>query len=171
MAMVGTLFVTFAAAAKAEPPTVGDVRGCGTRAEGRSPQKLPTPPGFRIGPLVIWPSVRTAVGPTPVPTWPYGVKAPIVLPARTKLVLAIAPNAIGRAAFQSHRGGYVSAVRFEACRESQPAFAYRGTVGKFTGFPFAIAITQRAACIPMEVWLDGRTAPIRRVVPVGRPRC
>jgi hypothetical protein len=161
----------FASAIKAEAPTVGDVRDCRTRAEGRSPQKLPTPPGFRIGPLVIWPSVHTAVGPTGQPTWPYAVKAPIVLPARKKLVLAIAPNAIGRAAFQSRRGGYVTAVRFEACRESEPAFAYRGTVGKLTGFPFAIGIKQRAACISMEVWLDGRTTPIRRVVPVGRLRC
>lgn len=170
VAAAGSTFVG-ASTIAAEPPAVQDLRDCGTRAEGRSPQKLPTPPGFRIGPLIIWPSVRTAVGPTPDPTWPYAVKAPIVLPARTKVVLAIGGKAIGRAAFQSHRGGYVSTVRFEACPENHPAFAYKGTVGKLTGFPFAIGIKQRAACIRMEVWIDGRAAPVRRVVPIGRLSC
>jgi hypothetical protein len=51
------------------------------------------------------------------------------------------------------------------------AFAYRGTVGKFTGFPFAIGLKQRSACIPMQVWVEGREVPLRRVVPVGRGSC
>lgn len=148
-----------------------ELRDCRTRGEGRSPQKLPVPAGVRIGPLVIWPSVRLDPGPAGPGTWPFVLKAPIVLPARTQVVLAIAPEAISGAAFQSHRRGWVSAVRFHACREREPAFAYRGTVGKFTGFPFAIGLKRRSACVPMEVWVEGKTAPIRRVVPLGRTSC
>jgi hypothetical protein len=151
------------------PPTT-ELRDCRTRGEGKSPQRLPSG-GVRIGPLVIWPSVRGDSSPTHRRTWPFVVKAPIVLPARAKVVLAIAPEAISRAAFQSHRHGWVSAVRFHACREREPAFAYRGTVGKFTGFPFAIGLKQRSACIPMQVWIEGNTVPLRRVVPVGRRSC
>jgi hypothetical protein len=68
---------------------------------------------------------------------------------------------------------WVSSVRFEACREDEPAFpgAYSGTVGKYTGFPFGLALTRRPACIPMEVWIDGRTSPLRRLVPFGRRSC
>ncbi len=74
------------------------------------------------------------------------------------------------AAFQSE-GGYVAAIRFEACRERTPAFGYNGTVGKYTGFPFGIGRLTRSACVPMEVWVDGRSTPIRRVVPIGRASC
>jgi hypothetical protein len=152
------------------PPTK-ELRDCRTRGEGGGPQRLPVPPGVRIGPLAIWPSVRGDSSPTYRRSWPFVVKAPIVLPARAKVVLAIAPEAIYRAAFQSHRYGWVSAVRFHACREREPAFAYRGTVGKFTGFPFAIGLKRRSACIPMEVWVEGETTPIRRLVPIGRRSC
>jgi hypothetical protein len=160
------------AASGADPaPPTNELRDCGTRGEGKSPQKLPVPPGVRIGPLVIWPSVRMAAGPAGPGTWPFVIKAPIVLPARTQVVLAIAQEAISGAAFQSHRRGWVWAVRFHACREREPAFAYRGTVGKFTGFPFALGLKQRSACIPMEVWVEGKTVPLRRRVPVGRGSC
>jgi hypothetical protein len=98
------------------------------------------------------------------------IKAPVVLPARTKVVLSIPAEAVGRAAFQ-HTGGYVTAVRFEACRENMRAFAYDGTVGKLTGFPFAIGLARRASCIPMEVRVDGRAQPFRRLVPIGRRAC
>lgn len=152
-----------------QPPPAKVLRDCGTRGEGRSPQKLPAR-GIRLGPLVIWPSVRLDPGPALPGDWPYVIKAPIVLPARTRAVLAIAPQANSRAAFQSHRG-WVSAVRFHACRERQPAWGYSGTVGKFTGFPFAIALKQRSACIPMEVWVERKLIPIRRQVPVGRRSC
>ena len=135
-----------------------------------TPETTPTP-GVRLGPLVIWPSVRGRSQQTNNPDWPYAVKAPVILPARVKIVLAIAPEAVTRAAFQSHRRSYVPAVRFEACPEQEPAFAYRGTVGKLTGFPFAIGLTHKSDCVPMEVWIDGRAIPIRRVVPVGRRSC
>lgn len=150
---------------------VGELRDCRSRGEGRSPQKLPPIPGVRIGPLLFWPSIMNRQGHEPGgPEWPYSLKAPVILPARTKLVLAIAPEALGLASFQ-HQGRFVSAIRFQACRERVPAWVYAGTVGKYTGFPFALGLTQRSACIPMEVWVDGRTAPLRRVVPVGRRTC
>ncbi len=155
-----------------EAPT-GELRDCRSRGEGGSPQRLPPVPGLvRLGPLVIWPSVRTALGgpPSAANEWPYVVKAPVVLPARARVVLAIAPEATSLAAFQ-HRGRYVSAVRFEACREREPAWAYSGTVGRYTGFPFSIGVARRSACVPMELWVEGRAAPLRSVVPVGRRSC
>jgi hypothetical protein len=149
---------------------VGELRDCRSRGEGTKPQQLPPTPGTRIGPLLFWPSIRTPDrGPARASEWPFVFKAPVVLPAGAKLVLAIAPEAVGQAAFQ-HRG-FVSAVRFQACYERVRAWTYRGTVGKYTGFPFAVGLKKRAACVPMEVWIDGQQQPIRRVVPVGRRSC
>ncbi len=94
-----------------------------SRGEGRSPQRLPKAADeVRLGPLVIWPSVRIALGgpPSEANERPYVVKAPVVLPARARVVLAVAPEATSLAAFQ-HRGKYPSAIRFEACREREPA--------------------------------------------------
>ena len=124
---------------------------------------------MRLGPLVLWPSVRGRASRTEDEHWGYMVKAPVVLPARVEVVLAIAPGAASLASFQ--HGGFVAAVRFEACPAHEPAFAYRGTVGSYTGFPFAIAIRRRSACVPMDLWVDGRATPLRRIVPVGRRSC
>ena len=160
-----------AAGAAAEAPA-GELRSCGSRGEGPSPQRLPAQPGVRIGPLLFWPSIRTTTGTGPGngTAWPYVQKVPVILRARTKLVLAIAPEAQHLAAFQ-HRGRFVPAIRFEACRERTPAWAYAGTVGRYTGFPFAIGRVARSACVPMEVWADGRATPFRRVVPIARASC
>jgi hypothetical protein len=158
------------AAAVGGRPTAYELRGCNTRGEGRAPQKPPPGGGIRIGPLMLWPSLGTTQR-TIDPRWRFAVKAPVVLPAPATRILAVAPAAATRAAFQSNRRGYVRAVRFEACRESEPAFAYDGTVGKLTGFPFAIGLTRKSACVPLEVWVDGRAKPFRRVVAIGRRSC
>jgi hypothetical protein len=154
-----------------EAPPDAAVRGCRSRGEAGAPIRMRvTSSDLRIGPLVLG-NVRnrTAVGPTDEPEWPFAAKAPVLLPARSRVVLAIAPEATAQAAFQ-HRE-WVSAVRFTACFERVRAWTYRGTVGPTTFFPFAIAIRQRTACIPMELWIDGRSSPVRRTVPVGRRNC
>ena len=172
VALAGIASARVTASLHGQQAPEAEVRDCRSRAEGRSPVRLPSRAGLRIGPLLFWPSIKNPPGSDPGngSVWPFVQKAPIVLPARTKLVLAIAPEAQGLAAFQT-RGGYVPAIRFEACREGTAAFAYKGTVGKYTGFPFAIGRVTRTACVPMEVWVDGRTTPIRRVVPIGRASC
>jgi hypothetical protein len=48
---------------------------------------------------------------------------------------------------------------------------YKGTVGRYTQFPFGFALKKPSACVPMEVWLDGEAVPRRLVVPVGRSSC
>lgn len=171
-ALCGVLATAIAVAADDRPAE--EIRTCGTRGDSNKPQQLPKPPGVRIGPIVIWPSVRTRLDTYGEP-WPYYVKAPVVVPARVKAVLAVAPEALHLAAFQSGRrpSTWLSSVRFEACREREPAFpgAYRGTVGKYTGFPFGFGLARRSACVPLEVWVDGADAPIRRLVPFGRRSC
>jgi hypothetical protein len=155
----------------AQAPTDAVVRGCRSRGEAGVPIRMQvTSSDVRIGPLVIG-NVRrrSAAGPTGKTDWPFVAKAPILLPARARVVLAIAPEARTRAAFQDRE--WVSAVRFSACFERVRAWSYRGTVGRTTFFPFAIAIRERAACVPMELWVDGRSSPVRRTVPVGRPTC
>jgi hypothetical protein len=150
----------------------GALRNCRSRGEAGVPIKMRvTGNDVRIGPLLLGNvRSRSAVGPADWADWPFVAKAPVLVPARSRVVLAIAPEATTRAAFQ-HRGGSVSAVRFTACFERVKAFSYRGTVGRTTFFPFAIAIRQRSACIPMEVRIDGRSSPVRRVVPIGRRTC
>jgi hypothetical protein len=94
-----------------------------------------------------------------------------MVPARVRATLAIAPEAAGTAGLWSQQGGYVSSVRFVACREREPSWGYKGTVGRYTQFPFGFALKQPSACVPMEVWLDGEAVPRRLVVPVGRSSC
>jgi hypothetical protein len=154
-----------------EAPPDAVVRGCRSRGEAGAPIRMRVRGGdLRIGPLVIGNiRNRTAVGPSDASDWPFVAKAPVLLPARARVVLAIAPEATTRAAFQ-HRE-WVSAVRFSACFERVRAWSYEGTVGPTTFFPFAIAIRERRACIPMELWIHGRSSPMRRIVPVGRRGC
>jgi hypothetical protein len=163
-----------AAGAVGEAPPPDAVRGCGSRGDGNRPQRLPSPPGVRIGPLVIWPSVRTRVESTGETPWRFYVKAPIVLPARARVVLAVPPEAAALVELQAGRppNTWVRSVRFEACAASVRAFpgAYRGTVGRYTGFLFGFRLARRL-CIPLEVWLEGREAPFRRLVPFGRRSC
>jgi hypothetical protein len=155
-----------------DAPPQAELRNCRSRAEGRAPIRMTVGPNdVRIGPLVLG-NVRSAgsTGRTSDPLWPYGRKVPILLPARSRVVLAIAPEAAALAALQ-HRNTWVQAVRFTACFERVPAFGYRGTVGKTTFFPFGIALREPTACLPMELWMDGRAAAIRRLVPIGRRTC
>jgi hypothetical protein len=159
-------------AALAARPTSWELRDCRTRGEGASPRQPPAAEGVRIGPLVIWPSVRRPASSTGDPVWPFQVKAPVVLAAGSRVVLTIASEAASTAAFQrTSRQGYATSVRFEACSAGARAHAYDGTVGKLTGFPFAIGLTRRSACIPLELWIDGQVAPLRRTIPVGRSSC
>jgi hypothetical protein len=166
-------FVTAAATAGSRQtvPTPEASRPCGSRGEGTKPQALPSPIGARVGPVVIWPTIRRTAD-YGRDGWAFYTKAPIVLPARANVVLAVAPEARGLAGFQSGTSlGWVSSVRFEACRERTPAFAYDGTVGKYTGFPFGFGLASRSLCVPIDVWIDGSRTAIRRLVPFGRRSC
>jgi hypothetical protein len=155
------------------PPAPQALRPCGSRGDGNKPQQLPSSAGARLGPLVIWPSVRTAVqAAAPGSEWAFVVKAPIVLPACARVTLAVPPEVAHLVAFQTAEG-WVSSVRFEACDESTRAYAgaYDGTVGRYTGFPFAFALARRPVCVPLQVWIDGSNTPIQRLVPFGRRSC
>ena len=155
-----------------EGPPEAELRNCRSRAEGRAPiQMVVRPNDFRIGPLVLG-NVRSADGdgPSGDPEWPIGRKIPVLLPARSRVVLAIAPEARDRAELQ-HRNTFVQAVRFTSCFERVPAWAYHGTVGSTTFFPFGIRLRERSLCLPMELWTEGRALPVRRLVPINRRSC
>ncbi len=157
------------------PPAPEALRPCSSRGDSSKPQALPIPAGARIGPLVIWPSIRTRVEDygTSKTAWAFYAKAPIVLPARTNVTLVVPPEAVHLIGFQAAGGTWVSSVRFEACRQNVRAYpgAYDGTVGKYTGFPFGFGLARRSMCVPLEVWVEGRATPIRRLIPVGRRTC
>lgn len=167
--------VGFAAATQAasslDRPIPADVRTCATRGDSGRPARPPATGAVTVGPLVIWPTVRWPTQHTTDPAWPYATKAPILLRARARITLAIAPEATDLAGLWRNRGGYVSAVRFLACRERQPVRTYNGTVGRFTMFPFSFALTVPAACVPMDVWIDGQAEPRRILLPVGETAC
>lgn len=177
IALAAALILAAASMARASetPPAPEAFRPCGSRGDSSKPQALPTPAGERIGPLVIWPSIRSHVEPygTNKSPWAFYAKAPIVLPARTKITLAVPPEATHLIGFQAAGGTWVSSVRFEACRENIRAYprAYNGTVGKYTGFPFGFGLARRSMCVPLDVWVEGRATPIRRLIPVGRRTC
>ena len=173
MALVAAAAATTTAAALTETgsPSPGDVRTCATRGDSSRPAKPPSK-GDRIGPFTVWGMGVNRVGPTGDATWPYAAKMGVILPARVSAVLSIAPESIGAAGlWKMHGGGYVSAVRYQACRERQPARTYRGTVGRFTMFPSAIALKTPSACVVLQAWVDGETAPHTMTVGVGRSDC
>lgn len=66
--------------------------------------------------------------------------------------------------------GGVPAVRFEPWPPGEPAFSHRGRVGLVTGFAGGF-ILARPGCIPLELWVEGRREPIRRLVPFGVLHC
>lgn len=97
-------------AVQAPPDAV--VRGCRSRGEAGAPIRMRvTTSDVRIGPLVIV-NVRnrTAVGPTDESEWPFAAKAPVLLPARSRVVLAIAPEAATRRGVSASRVGVGGAL-------------------------------------------------------------
>jgi hypothetical protein len=64
----------------------------------------------------------------------------------------------------------VPTVRFEACPSNEPAFSYSGMVGPWTGFNGGFLVS-RPICLPVRVWLEGRPAPMRKLLSFGKGRC
>jgi hypothetical protein len=107
----------------ATPAGKAELRNCRSRAEGRAPiQMVVRPNDFRIGPLVLG-NVRSTDGdgPSGDPEWPFGRKIPVLLPARSRVVLAIAPEVRESAELQ-HRTTFVQAgsLHLLASSESPP---------------------------------------------------
>ena len=173
--------LALAGLAAAAAPKPEAVRPCSSRGDTDRPVQLPARIGARLGPLVIWHTIADPLS-TPGPgAWPYYIKAPILLPARAVAMLVVPPEARQLVAFDAGSYGvgagagrrWVSSVQFQACAANVRAFpqAYKGTVGKYTAFPFGFGLARRSLCVPLEVWLPGRTTPIRRLVALGRRAC
>src|SRR5947209_1369573 len=62
-ALLSLALVAAASTARVQkgPRTPEAIRPCKSRGDGNKPQRLPSPVGARLGPLVIWPSIRSQV--------------------------------------------------------------------------------------------------------------
>jgi hypothetical protein len=94
-----------------------------------------------------------------------------------RVVTLVVPSAYRARASLAYTGSRVRrvaegepAVRFEACPSNEPAFSYRGTVGPWTGFNGGFLVS-RPICLPVQVWVEGRTAPTRKLLSFGKGRC
>jgi hypothetical protein len=106
----------------------------------------------------------------------YVVKAAARVRAN-RVVTLVVPTAYRARASLSYAGSRlrsvadgVPAVRFEACAPNEPAFSYRGTVEPWTAFNGGFLVS-RPLCLPIEVWVDGRRAPTRKLLSFGKGRC
>jgi hypothetical protein len=179
LALAGVVAVAASAMALAAGPPTAPLRDCNSRIETNRPYTgRVTADDVRLGPVILtrypdWrrPLRTSASNPDP-DDWPYILKAPVRLRAGTTATLAIAPEATDLAAIlPGDTREWLSAVRFHACAPSKRAFAYTGKVGPFTGFGQVIGLKKPSVCVPIEVWLENRAAPVRRIVPVGRLHC
>jgi len=155
------------------------LRACRSRAEGGKPPETASRPGdFVVGPFAFSGLARAtsrrglehyrgASG--------YGIKAGAGLRAGVHATLVIARPARRWAAlsFAARNFRRVSdgdpAIRFQACREDEPAFSYDGPVGITTGFAGGFILSRRG-CVPLEVRVAGRPT-VRAMVPFGVGKC
>lgn len=63
-----------------------------------------------------------------------------------------------------------SAVRFEACGRDERPFGSRPPGGPYTAFPGGMVVAG-PRCVPLEVRVEGRRRPLRRVFSFGAGRC
>ena len=175
---IGAVPLTLATAVGAAPragPRADVVTTCAERVEGVSPVR---PPGHRdliIGPIAFKglrvasrarPGSYTVVAGRRFGEW----KAAPVLRAGRGVVVEVPRRFRGRLLIQVARHAAASAVRFEPCASGQRAFAYSGTVGRYTAWAGGI-VAVRALCAELDVWVDGRAQPLRESFAVGRARC
>jgi hypothetical protein len=167
VAVAATVNISIAGAA--DRPAPDEVRGCKTRGDGSRPAEPPAG-AISAGPIFIWPTLRQT-GSSSSSEWPFVAKAPTLVRARVGVTLAVVAEARNEASLSTSTGRAASVVRFQACRERERSFGYNGTVGKYTGFPFAFYFKAKMMCLPLEIWVDGEAMPRRLVVPVGRDSC
>lgn len=103
----------------------------------------------------------------------YVLKTPLFVAAGRTVTVSVAPGARGRAALFYRRGAFPqelaaadASTKFVACARHFRA----GSVGVATEFGGGFVVT-RPGCVPLEVWVDGASSPLRRRVPVGVSRC
>jgi hypothetical protein len=166
--------------------TRAPLRACGTRGEVNRP--IGEPDRQRdviIGPASLSGGKRLAFGRyRPTRTRYLHVKIGFSLRAEVRAALVVPPAYRTRIGLQYARnlgtglgldgphtvrnGG--AAVRFHACASDEPAFAYRGTVGRWTWFPGGFAVSG-PGCYPLELHVKGRDVSYRRTVGFGVSDC
>jgi hypothetical protein len=172
------MIVAWRADASSPPPA--PVRSCDTRTEGGAPPtRFVRPSDVVAGPIVFTGLARVAARSAFRRLRTHGVYV-VKAAARVRanrVVTLVVPAAYRDRASLSYAGSRlrsvsdgVSAVRFEACPSSEPAFSYRGIVGPWTGFNGGFLVS-RPICLPIEVWVEGRRARTRKLVSFGKGRC
>lgn len=166
------------AAVAQEPPTAEAVLDCHNRHETGKPRRTLVEPGdLQIGPVAfraLGRKIRSLADDRFGRI--YIVKSPILVRAGAPVVVAIASHAQSRASlllpgpYPRQVSGGGNAIRFEPCPRNQQAISHAGTIGVATELAAGFVIA-RPSCVPVEVWVDGRSAPVRRTLPFGRVRC
>jgi hypothetical protein len=164
--------------ASSSPPAL--VRSCDTRVEGGAPPtRFAGPTDVVAGPIAFTGLARVADPGAFRRSRMHGVyvvKAAARVRAGQVVTLVVPPGYRTRASLSYSRSRLrsvsdgVSAVRFEACPSNEPAFSYRGTVGAWTGFNGGFLVS-RPLCLPVEVWVEGRQTPLRKLLSFGKGRC
>jgi hypothetical protein len=170
VAAMGLALVAAAAAPAEEPiPT----RDCRSRADpsGNAPLRFVNRNDLVVGPVSFTSlklaASRTTLGPRGDDGRWFRKTGAKVLWGRP-VTVTIPASATARVALAYSRGNALtSAVRFEPCPPGTPRYG-GGRLRRVTMFNGGFSLV-RPGCYPVEVRVEGRAAPYRGRVPLGRP--
>lgn len=179
LAVALTVAVETQISAGAGPPPA-PVRGCASRVEGTGPPRSFAQPGdVVIGPVAFL-GLQHLADPAELAQFRSGnlylVKSPVGVRAGRRVTAVIGPSARDRVSlsFAARSPQSVAdgnwAVTFQACRWSTRAFSYPGSVGLKTSFNGGFILAE-PGCVPLQVWVRGRAAPLRRTISFGAGDC
>jgi hypothetical protein len=155
-------------------------RSCNSRIESGQPRRQLVQPGdVGLGPIAFRRLARLGRDRRNLHRQAnaWVLKSPVLVLSDRTVVVAVADRARGSASLFLDRGAYppsvadgVAAVELHACARSVRARTHAGRLGVATEFGAAFLV-DRPMCVPLEVWLEGRAVPWRRLVPVGVRAC
>jgi hypothetical protein len=160
----------------------GAVEDCSTRSEADFPGAFTDPRNLVIGPLVL---IGGAYTPASTVDEFGGNKFPLLVRAGHTVTVRLAARARRSAGLaygplpqgETRLRDTYRTVTFIACRAGKATQEYRpdgpsGTYadGVHVTFWSGFVLTRRPACLPLEVYVDGATTPLRAGLALGR-RC
>jgi hypothetical protein len=160
----------------------GAVEDCSTRSEADFPGAFSDPRNLVVGPLVL---IGGAYTPASTVDEFGGNKFPLLVKAGHRVTVRLAGGARRSAGLaygplpqgETRVRDTYRTVTFIACRPGKATQEYRpdGPSGTYADgaqvtFWSGFVLTRRPDCIPLEVYVDGATAPLHASLALGR-RC